>query len=110
MKRFIPTLAIFAFSATSLIATAKVTDADVLGVAAQPSAAQRTIAIDAKTRWITVEHDEVVRFVSNGQEFAWDFNGMSSSFNLGKVAPAGALNRDLMVYVWPNARDLTADK
>jgi len=109
MKRFIPTLAMFALSAASLVATAKVTDADMLGGAAQPSAAQRTIAIDAKTRWITVQHDEVVRFVSNGQEFAWAFNGMSSSFNLNKVAPAGALDRDLKVYVWPNARDL-ADK
>ena len=107
MKRFIPTLAIFAFSATSLIATAKVSDGDMLGSAAQPSAAQRIIAIDDKTRWITVEHDEVVRFVSNGQEFAWAFNGMASSFNLSKVAPAGVLDRALTVYVWPNARDLS---
>ena len=106
MKRFIPTLAMFALSAASLVATAKVTDADMLGGAAQPSAAQRTIAIDAKTRWITVEHDEVVRFASNGTEFAWAFNGMSSSFKLNKIAPAGVLDRDLTVYVWPNARDL----
>ena len=109
MKRFIPTLAMFALSATSLVATAKVTDADLLGGAAQPSAAQRTIAIDAKTRWITVERDEVIRFASNGTEFAWAFNGMSSSFKLNKIAPAGVLDRDLTVYVWPNARDL-ADK
>ncbi len=34
---------------------------------------------------------------------------MSSSFDLNKVAPNGALDRDLTVYVWPNARDL-ADK
>jgi len=56
-----------------------------------------------------VEHDEVVRFLSNGQEFAWAFKGMSSSFPLNKVAPSGALDRVLTVYVWPNARDL-ADK
>jgi hypothetical protein len=56
-----------------------------------------------------VEHDEVVRFLSSGQEFAWAFKGMSSSFALNKVAPNGALDRDLTVYVWPNARDL-ADK
>jgi len=109
MKRFIPTLVMLALSATSLVAAAKVTDADMLGSAAQASAAQRTIAIDAKTRWITVEHDEVVKFVSNGQEFAWAFHGMSSSFKLSKVAPTGVLDRDLTVYVWPNARDL-ADK
>ena len=109
MKRLIPTLALLTLSAVSMTTTAKISETDMLGSAAQPSAAQRTIAIDAKTRWITVEHDEVVRFVSNGQEFAWAFNGMSSSFNLNKVAPAGALDRDLKVYVWPNARDL-ADK
>ena len=110
MKRLIPVLAVLTLSAISQITTAKMTETDLLGNAAQPAAAQRTIAIDAKTRWITVEHDEVVRFVSNGQEFAWAFNGMSSSFNLNKVAPGGALDRDLMVYVWPNARDLAADK
>ncbi len=109
MKRLIPVLALLTLTAVSPIATANVTDADMLGRAAQASAAQRTIAIDAKTRWITVEHDEVVKFVSNGQEFAWAFHGMSSSFKLSKVAPTGVLDRDLTVYVWPNARDL-ADK
>ncbi len=101
MKRLIPTLAMLTLSAASLTTNAKVTEADMLGNAAQPSA--------AKTKWITVEHDEVVRFLSNGQEFAWTFEGMSSSFALNKIAPNGALDRDLTVYVWPNARDL-ADK
>jgi len=109
MNRLIPTIASLALSAASLTTAAKVTEADMLGSAAQPSAAQRTIVIDDKTKWITVEHDEVVRFLSNGQEFAWTFKGMSSSFDLNKVAPAGALERALKVYVWPNARDL-ADK
>ena len=109
MKRLIPTLAMLMLSAASLTTNAKITEADLLGSAAQPSAAQRTIVIDNKTKWITVEHDEVVRFLSNGQEFTWAFKGMSSSFALNKVAPNGALDRDLTVYVWPNARDL-ADK
>src|SRR5712691_785849 len=109
MKRLIPTLALLTLSAASLTTTAKVTEADMLGNAAQPSAAQRTIVIDGKTKWITVEHDEVVRFLSNGQEFAWTFKGMSSSFDLNKIAPAGAVDWALKVYVWPNARDL-ADK
>lgn len=109
MNRLIPTLALLMLSAASLTTTAKVTEADMLGNAAQPSAAQRTIVIDNKTKWITVEHDEVVRFLSNGREFAWAFKGMSSSFVLNKVAPNDALDRNLTVYVWPNARDL-ADK
>ena len=73
------------------------------------SAAQRSISIDSKTRWITVERGEVVKFIANGQEFAWAFNGMSSSFDLNRIAPTRTLNRDLKVYVWPNAEDL-ADK
>jgi len=109
MKRLIPTLATLMLSAASLTTNAKITEADVLGSAAQPSTALRTIVIDNKTKWITVEHDEVVRFLSNGREFAWTFKGMSSSFDLNEIAPAGALDRALKVYVWPNARDL-ADK
>jgi Cu/Ag efflux protein CusF len=93
MKRLIPTLASLTLSAASLITTAKVAEADMLGNAAQPSAAQRTIVIDNKTKWITVEHDDVVGFLWNDQEFAWTLKGMSSSFDLDKISPAGALDR-----------------
>ena len=97
MKRLIQILAMLTLSTASLTTIAKVTEADMLGNAAQPTTARRTIVIDNKTKWITVEHDEVVRFLSNGQEFAWAFKGMSSSFALNKVAPNGALDRDLTV-------------
>src|SRR5258708_8602142 len=109
MKRIVRTLAMLTLSAASLTGIAKVTEADMLGNAAQPSAAQRTIVIDDKTKWITVQHDEVLRFLSNGQAFARAFKRMSSSFDLTNIDPAGALDRALKVYVWPNARDL-ADK
>jgi Heavy-metal resistance protein CzcE len=104
MKRLVPILA--ALSLASAGAIAKMTDADAVGTAAQASSAQRTVVIDPRTPWVTVERGEVVRFVSNGQEFAWAFNGVSSSFDLKRVAPAGTLDRDLTVYVWPNAQDL----
>ena len=109
MKPFVPVVAALILSTASLAVTASVTQADMFGNPAQASAAQRTVIIDAKTRWVTVERGDVVRFVANGQEFAWAFNGMASSFDLNRVAPTGALNRDLKVYVWPNAEDL-ADK
>jgi hypothetical protein len=109
MKPVVRAVAALILSAASLAASATVTNADMLGNAVQPSAAQRTVVIDAKTRWVTVERGDVVRFVANGQEFAWAFNGMASSFDLNRVAPTGTLNRDLKVYVWPNAEDL-ADK
>ncbi len=109
MKPFVQALVGLTFSAASLAATATVTESDMLGSPAQASAAQRTIVIDPKTRWITVERGEVVTFKVNGRDFAWAFNGMGSSFDLNRIAPAGALDRALKVYIWPNAQDL-ADK
>jgi hypothetical protein len=107
MKLFLPAFAAAALSAVSLAATAVVRQADVLGNPAQASAVQRTIVINPDTKWVTVEHGEVIKFVANGREFAWAFNGMSSSFDLKQVAPTGALDRDLEVYIWPNDEDRT---
>ena len=109
MKPLVQALVGLALSAASLAAAATVTESDMLGSPAQASAAQRTIVIDQKTRWITVERGEVVTFKANGRDFAWAFNGMGSSFDLNRIAPAGILDRDLKVYIWPNAEDL-ADK
>jgi len=109
MKLFVQALAGLTLSAASLAATATMTESDMLGSPAQAAAAQRTIVIDPKTRWITVERGEVVKFVTSGREFAWAFRGMASSFDVNRVAPAGILDRDLKVYIWPNAEDL-ADK
>src|SRR6266853_1570738 len=109
MKPLVQALVGLALSAASLAAAATVTESDMLGSPAQASAAQRTIVIDQKTRWITVERGEVVTFKANGRDFAWAFNGMGSSFDLNRIAPAGALDRALKVYIWPNAQDL-ADK
>ncbi len=97
MKLFVPAVVGLILSAASLAVTARVTEADMLGKPAQASAAQRTISIDPKTRWITVERGEVVKFVANGP------------FDLNRIAPNGVLDRRLKVYVWPNAEDL-ADK
>ena len=107
MKVFVPLLAARTLAGASARALAAVTEADMLGAAAQASAAQRTVVIGPKTLWVTVEKGEVVRFVSNGREFAWTFNGMSSTLDLKRIAPEGALDRRVMVYVWPNAQDIS---
>src|SRR5258706_6716668 len=109
MKPLLTAIAALILPSASFPVTASVTEADTFGNLAQTSAAQRSVVIDAKTRWVTVERGDVVRFVANGQEFAWAFNGLASSFDLNRVAPSGALDRNLKVYVWPNAEDL-ADK
>jgi hypothetical protein len=109
MKLLAPTLAALALSAFSLAATATVTEADVLGHPAQLSAAQRTIVINAKTKWVNVKHGEVVRFVAGGQEFTWDFDGMSSLLELNRIAPAGALGRKVTAYISPNDEDISSN-
>ena len=107
MKLFVPILAALALLGASFGAFANVTDADMLGKAAPESAAQRTIVINPGTKWVTAQRGEVVRFVVNKQEFAWDFDALSSSFDMKRIAPAGALDRKLVVYIWPNAEDLS---
>src|SRR6266478_4048214 len=99
MKPLVKAVAALILSSASLAVTASVTQADTFGNPAQTSAAQRTVVIDAKTRWVTVERGDVVKFVANGQEFAWAFNGLASSFDLSRVAPTGTLTRDLKVNV-----------
>src|SRR5207247_5997819 len=78
MRLFFPAVAALALSAASFAVTATVTEADMFGSPAQAAGAQRTISINPKTRWITVERGEAVKSVANGQEFAWAFNGLSS--------------------------------
>lgn len=98
MKSLIPTLVALTLSAASLSAGAAV-PTQLLGEPAQAAAAKRTIVIDANTRWVNVQHGEVVKFVSNGEEFAWAFDGIPTSFDLKQIAPSGALARNVRVQI-----------
>ncbi|TMG91532.1 MAG: hypothetical protein E6H72_08965 [Betaproteobacteria bacterium] len=95
MKPLFRSIAVLTLSAASLSAGAALKPTDLFGEPAQaPSAeraivtavADRTITIDDKTRWVNVNHYEVIRFVSN-------------------VAPAGFVNHSVTVYVAPSDRD-----
>jgi len=48
-----------------------------------------------------VKHGEVIRFVANGQEFVWNFDGLAQPqpFDLSQIAPAGAIDHGVTVYV-----------
>ncbi len=107
MKFLAPVLAALLLFAANVAAFATVTDADLVGRPAPLTAAQRTIPINPGTKWVTVERGEVVKFVAKGQEFAWAFDAMASSFDLEEIAPAGTVDRKLMVYIWPNAGDVS---
>jgi Heavy-metal resistance protein CzcE len=116
MKPLFCNIAVLALSAASLSAFASMKPADLYGEAAQaPSTeraiytavADRTITVTGDTKWVNVNHYEVVRFVSNGREFTWYFDGVAQPrpFNLTEIAPAGFLNHSVTVYVAPSESD-----
>ena len=79
---------------------------DLYGSSAVPSSALRTIVINPDTKYVNVEGGEIVRFVADGKEFAWDFTvAMTvSSFALDRVAPAGMLDHEVRAYVSADPR------
>jgi type II secretory pathway component PulK len=63
--------------------------------------ATRTIVITPDTKWVNATDAETVKFVSNGQTFAVDFEGQTNAFPLNAIAPAGALDHHVEAYVRP---------
>src|SRR6267143_7327055 len=104
MKTLVKAVAVLALSAASLSAVA-LTNADRYGEAAIPVDAQRTIVIGANTRFVNVNHGEIVKFVANGQEFTWDFDGVPQAFDLKQVAPQGAIDHSVRVYIATTLND-----
>ncbi len=78
--------------------------ARLLGEQAAPEQAQRTVVITLTTKYVNVTEGDVVKFVANGRPFAWHFDSPPgvSSFELNRVAPAGALDHPVTVYVARN--------
>jgi hypothetical protein len=98
MKLLVPAVASIVLSVASLSAFA-MTNADYYGEAASPAAAVRTIDIGPNTHWVNLEKGEIVKFVANGQEFTWDFDGTLPSFDLKQIAPQGAIDQNVSVYI-----------
>ena len=90
-----------AFAAQAAVPT------NLLGDATSVTEATRTITINPTTKYVNVTEGDVVKFVANGQEFAFRFDGVpsASAFDLERVAPAGALDHKVMAYVAPNPDD-----
>jgi hypothetical protein len=55
---------------------------------------------------VNVTGGDTVRFIEGDRSFAWTFNVASniSSFELNLVAPPGALDHPVQVYVAPDPR------
>jgi len=110
MKLVITSLFAVTLSAASLSAGAATLRADLLGEPAQPASTERTVVraaygrtidITGGTKWVNVNHGEVIRFVSNGREFTWYFDGVSQPrpFDMAEIAPAGFVDHGVKVYV-----------
>ena len=104
MRLFVPAVAALTLSAASLSANA-LTSGDLYGEPASPSYAERTIVVTPQTRSINVTHGEVVKFKVGAQEFAWDFDGLAQPFELSKIAPEGALDHSVRVYIGTSVQD-----
>jgi hypothetical protein len=98
MKAIITAASVIILGAASLAANAA-TNSGLIGESAPAATAGRTIVLDANTKWANVDHGETVRFVVNGQEFAVTFDGVAEDVDLRQLAPAGALDHKVEVYV-----------
>jgi len=104
VKLFIPAFAALALSAASLSANA-LTAGDMYGEPANLSLAERTIVVTPQTKYINVTRGEVVKIKVGSTEFAWDFDGLARPFELNKIAPEGALDHSVRVYIATSGAD-----
>jgi Heavy-metal resistance protein CzcE len=109
--KLVPIFAALMLSAASLTAMgAAMTRTDLVGESVSPTAASRTIVINDNTKWVNVTHGDVVKFVANGQEFAFAFDGQPfESIDLAQIAPSGALAHTVQVYIAPTESDYNGD-
>lgn len=93
------TVAVFALAA-ALGASAQDQRGIVYGTAANANQAERVIAVTPDAKWVNVKQGETVKFTLGSVEFSWRFDGRSArSFDLREIAPAGAVNKAVMVYI-----------
>ena len=66
--------------------------------------ADRTVVVDASTRWVNVANGQTVRFTAGGQTFTFAFDAWPSvdSVPLSAISPKGVKVPDVRVYIAPN--------
>lgn len=105
MKLYARTVVALTLLAATISAGAATISSSLLGESAQPSVANRTVDIDGDTRSVRVTHGDVVKFLANGRQFTWAFDGLPQTLDLNEIAPADALSRTVRVYVDPSETD-----
>jgi hypothetical protein len=73
------------------------------------SAVNKVVKIDANTKWVNVLQNESVKFVTGSTTFSWRFPTDAAAVNLKDIAPPGAIDRDLYVYLAPDNLSTSGD-
>lgn len=68
------------------------------------AASDKTVTIDADTKYVNVTDGETVKFVEGSDQFTWTFNTLrgAGEMPLSAIAPAGFNGRKVEVYVASN--------
>jgi hypothetical protein len=107
IKLYCPSLISLVVTSAALSACSAISNpTDLYGDPAPVTAAQRTIVITPDTKHVNVEGGEIVRFVVDDKDFAWDFFvGLTvRNFDLREVAPPGMLDHPVTAYISADPR------
>lgn len=91
----------FAAATVASLSAHALTPSDLNGMASPMTSAQRTIVIDANTRFVNVAHGETVHFVNNGVNVTWTFDGIKPVLPLSTLFPTDAALGQIEVYIAP---------
>jgi propanediol utilization protein len=75
------------------------TKADEFGGPAGPALANRTLHVTPDTRYLNVQHDEIVTLDVNGRQVTWQFDGIAGQIDLRDIV-LGAPG--VRIYVAPD--------
>ena len=73
------------------------------------SQVDKVVNVDANTRWVNVVQNENVKFIVGSKTFAWHFQSPRPSVNLKDIAPAGTVDRNVVVYLTPDLTYSTSE-
>lgn len=104
MKKFFAPLLIATLSAGVSASAFALTPTDQYGSAVMSNAAQRTVVVNDKTRFINVKHGETVTIRDGENSVSWTFDGTGGAFDLSKILPAAGAGHAIEVYVEPETR------
>jgi hypothetical protein len=117
MKTFINTRTLSRTLAVSLFASAAFAGASAhaypftgasadYGQIVSTSAVDKTIQVDASTRWANVTDGQTVRFDVDGKSFTFNFSGWpgAHAVDLAKIAPQDIAVPHILVYIAANPR------